>query len=240
MTRVEPVAGEPLGRLVPDLADDVGLRVDGAAAAAELLPERLVADLGRHVQAPAVDAEAQPVLGDARTGTRGPPGSSVLSLGSAGRPHHASVAQAPDGLVAARVVGHAGDAARRGRRPDRSATDRAGTGRVPSSAAGSRVEPVAVRRPAAVLQHVVERPEAAPGVVEHAVEHDPDAAGVRRVEQLAQGRVAAEQRVHLEVVVRVVAVVRRRREDRRQVQRVDAQVREVGQVLGDSPAGRRP
>ena len=86
----------------------------------------------------------------------------------------------------------------------------------------------------------MERPEAASGVVEHAVEDDPDPAVVGGVEQLAQRRVAAEQRVDREVVVRVVAVVRGRLEDRREVQRVDPEVLEVVEVLGDAPAGRRP
>ena len=81
---------------------------------------------------------------------------------------------------------------------------------------------------------MVERPEAAAGVVEDAVEDDPHAAGVGRVEQLAQGRVAAEQRIDQLVVVGVVAVVRGRGEDRVQVERRDAQVAQVVEVLGDA------
>ena len=81
----------------------------------------------------------------------------------------------------------------------------------------------------------MERPEPASGVVEHAIEHDPDPALVGGVEQLAQGVVAAQQRVDREVVVRVVAVVRCRREDRRQVQRIDPEVLEVAEMLGDAP-----
>ena len=79
----------------------------------------------------------------------------------------------------------------------------------------------------------MERPEPAAGVVEDAVEDDPHAAAVRRVEELAERRVAAEERVDLEVVVRVVAVVGGRLEDRRQVQRVDAERLDVVEVLDD-------
>ena len=68
-------------------------------------------------------------------------------------------------------------------------------------------------------------------MVEHAVEHDADAPGVRLVDHPAQGGVAAEHRVDLLVVVRVVAMVRRRLEDRREVHGIDAQVHQVIQVL---------
>ena len=78
----------------------------------------------------------------------------------------------------------------------------------------------------------MELEEAAAGVVEDAVQHHADAAGVRRVEQLAQRRVAAQHRVHLVVVVRVIAMVRARLEDRVEVDGVDPQVGQVVQVLG--------
>ena len=84
------------------------------------------------------------------------------------------------------------------------------------------VEPVAVRGAGAVLQDVVERPEPAPRVVEHPVEDDAHAACVGRVQQLAQGVVAAQERVDLQVVERVVAVVGGRLEDRGEVDRRDA------------------
>ena len=54
------------------------------------------------------------------------------------------------------------------------------------------------------------------------------------VQEFAQGRVAAEERIHGLVVEGVVAVVRGRREDRGQVQRGDAERPEVVQVLGDA------
>ena len=56
---------------------------------------------------------------------------------------------------------------------------------------------------------------------------------VGSVEQLAQRRVAAQQRVDLEVVVRVVAMVRGRLEDRGHVDRVDAEILEVVEALDD-------
>ncbi len=95
------------------------------------------------------------------------------------------------------------------------------------------MEPAPVGRRGARLQHVVERPEPAPGVVEHAVEDDPHVAIVGGVQQLAQRGVAAQQRVDRHVVVGVIAMVRGRREDRRQVQRVDAEIGQVVEMLDD-------
>ena len=98
--RVETVAAQPLGGDPPDLPDEVGIGADRLAAPPELLPERLVVDLTGHVQPPAIDAEAEPVLRD-RHQELADLGVRVLSLGSAGRPHHAlypsSVAGVPGG-----------------------------------------------------------------------------------------------------------------------------------------------
>ena len=80
----------------------------------------------------------------------------------------------------------------------------------------------------------MERPEAAPGVVEDAVEHHPHPAPVGRLDQVGERLVAAEQRIDREVVVRVISVVRRRREDRVQVERVDAQVLEIAELVGEA------
>ncbi len=139
-------------------------------------------------------------------------GSSVFSFGQ-GR-------QAPPGLVAER----------RGRRPGGRVGEQRATG------VEMRViepEPVAIRRGGPVLEDVVERPEPAPGVVEDAVEDDPHPAVVGRVEQLAQGIVATEQRIDRQVVVGVIAVVRGRGEDRVEVERGDAEILEIAEVLGD-------
>jgi hypothetical protein len=78
---------------------------------------------------------------------------------------------------------------------------------------------------------MVEGPEPTRRVVEDAVQHDAHAAGVRPVQQLAQGGVTAQERVDRQVVVRVVAVVGRRGEDRVEVDRRDAQSLEVVQVV---------
>ena len=57
---------------------------------------------------------------------------------------------------------------------------------------------------------------------------------MRLVEQPAEGGVAAEHRVDLLVVVGVVAVVRGRLEDRREVDGVDAEVDQVVELLDDA------
>ncbi len=96
---------------------------------------------------------------------------------------------------------------------------------------GVEVEPVAVRAVATGLHHVVERPEAARGVVEDAVQDDPHPAAVRRVEELAERVVAAQERVDGHVVERVIPMVRSRAENRIQVDRIDPELGEVVEVL---------
>ena len=187
--RVEPVARQPLGRLVPDLADDVRLGVHGPAAPPELVPERLVADLGRHVQAPAVDPEAEPVLGDLEE---------VLAdlrvvgveLGQGGQPPPRPVAQAAHRLVAARRRRARRARARPGRRRDPSATGRDGTGgdpRAPPASSGTSRGTATARRSRG-RGGTPRSPR--PGVVEHAVEHHPDARahGPRRAARAAPRR----------------------------------------------------
>ena len=230
--RVETIAGQPLRALGPDLAHDVRLGVHRAAAAPELLPERLVADLGGHVEAPAVDPEAQPVLGHlhdvgADLGVVG------VELGQGRQAPPGPVPQVPEGLVAALVFRDADERLVRGIQRVRG--PRVGPERTVALEGGpGEVEPVAVRGAGAVLQDVVERPEPAPRVVEHPVEHDAHPARVRRVQQLAQGVVAAQERVDLQVVERVVAVVGGRLEDRGEVDRRDTEVREVREPLRDA------
>ncbi len=95
------------------------------------------------------------------------------------------------------------------------------------------VEPACIRRVKAVLDDVVEGPEATASVVEDTVEDDPHPSVVRRVEQLPQRRIATEERIDMEVVVGVIAVVRGRGEDRGQVESGDADRLQVGQPLDD-------
>ena len=61
--RVEAVAVQPLRGLAPDFADEVGIGVGRLHHVAELAPEGRIVDFVRHVEAPAVDAEVNPVLG---------------------------------------------------------------------------------------------------------------------------------------------------------------------------------
>ena len=70
----------------------------------------------------------------------------------------------------------------------------------------------------------MERPEAPAGVIEDPIQDHPHPTTVGDVQQLAESGVAADQRVHVEVVVRVIAVVRGRLEDRRQVDRGDPEI----------------
>ncbi len=86
---VEPVAADPVRRHVPDLAHEVGVRVDGPAAPPELLPEGLVVDL-RRARPGAIRRSRSGASAPRRpTGIRAPPGGRVFSFGRAGRSHQA-------------------------------------------------------------------------------------------------------------------------------------------------------
>ena len=79
---------------------------------------------------------------------------------------------------------------------------------------GIEVEPVAIGRGRTVLDDVVERPEATTDMVEDPVEDDTHAAAMGLVEELPERIVPTEERIDVEVVVRVVSMVGGRREDR--------------------------
>jgi len=172
--RVELVAGQPAPGREPDLADDVRLRVGGLDPSPELPPELVVVDLLRHVQPPAVRAEAHPVLRHTpdKLAHGGRPG---VELGQGG--------QVPPG----RVIGLA---------------DAVGFDREVVEG-----EPVQVGGMLPALQGHVELEEAATGVVEHAVNHDADAARVGGVQQGAERLIPAQQRIDMTVIMGVVAVV---------------------------------
>ena len=68
------------------------------------------------------------------------------------------------------------------------------------------VEPVLVGGVPLLLLHVLKGPEAAAHVVEHAVQHHPDAMGVKGLTHLGEVLVGAQAAVDLPVVPGVVAV----------------------------------
>ena len=68
------------------------------------------------------------------------------------------------------------------------------------------VEPVLVGGVPLLLLHVLKGPEAAAHVVEHAVQHHPDAMGVKGLTHLGEVLVGAQAAVDLPVVPSVVAV----------------------------------
>ena len=79
----------------------------------------------------------------------------------------------------------------------------------------------------------MERPEPTPAVIEDAVEDHAHPSAVSGVEELAQRGIATEQRVDRQVVVGVIPMVGGGLEDRCEVERGDAEVLEVAQVLSD-------
>jgi hypothetical protein len=142
---------------------DVALWVDGPHALAELAPKAFF-DLFGHIQAPAVDAEAGPVLDgleevSAHTRVVG------VQLGQRG--------QVPPGLVTQRALRTlaAGHVAVCLTHPALLIGRGVGVHR-PACLQGAfvEIEPAPIRRGRAGLQDMMERPEAAPGVVEDPVD----------------------------------------------------------------------
>ena len=95
-------------------------------------------------------------------------------------------------------------------------------------------EPVAILARLAVLENVLEREPSVAGVVEDAVEKHANVPAMRVADQRREIIVGAEARVDALVVGRVVLVVRRRREHRREVQAADAEIGEPAEVLADA------
>src|SRR4029077_5445104 len=95
-------------------------------------------------------------------------------------------------------------------------------------------EPIAVFARLAFLEDVLEREPPVTRVVEDTIEKDADVAAVRVADERRQLVVRAQSRVDVLVIGRVVLVVRRRREDRGQIQAGDAEIGEPVEVLTDS------
>jgi hypothetical protein len=87
----------------------------------------------------------------------------------------------------------------------------------------------------AVFENVVKLKKAATGVVKDAIEDDFDLAIVSGVDEFAKGDVSAQQWIDLVVIVGVIAVITRRLENGREVNRSDAQVLQVGKFVDYAP-----
>ena len=92
-------------------------------------------------------------------------------------------------------------------------------------------EPAAIRRRFAVFDNVLKFVPPVAAVVEHAVEDDAHSACVDTVDQPPQIVLRAEGRVDLEIIGRVVLVVRRRAEDGRQIQARHAERLNIVELL---------
>ena len=69
------------------------------------------------------------------------------------------------------------------------------------------MEPIPVGGGCSVFHHVMERPEPAAAVVENTIKNDPHAPLMHSADQCIECRIAAQEGIHLEVVVGVVAVI---------------------------------
>ena len=95
-------------------------------------------------------------------------------------------------------------------------------------------EPILVRTLLLRVEEGREGPVAAAGVVEDAVEDEADLAPLALGDQVAEGVLAAEHRVHLREVARVVPVVRRAQKHRGEVEAVHAEGLDVVEVMQDA------
>ena len=92
------------------------------------------------------------------------------------------------------------------------------------------VEPVAVRGGFPIFQHILEGPEAASHMVEHAVQHNADAVFVQLGAQGGKAFVGAQAAVNHTVIARIIAVAVAL-EDGAEVNRVHAQIEQVRDPL---------
>ena len=93
------------------------------------------------------------------------------------------------------------------------------------------LEPIQVGRLRAAFKNMVKLEKTAAGVVKDPVQHHAQPALVGFFQQALKGGRAAQQRIHLKVIVGVVAVIGRGLKHRGKVKRVDAQVLQVIQVF---------
>ena len=87
---------------------------------------------------------------------------------------------------------------------------------------GQRVEAGIVPRSPPLFQHVAEEGMIAAHMIEYAVENDPDAERVRAADKIPEIVLGAHVRIDAIIIQRIVPVVRSRREDRVQVNAVEA------------------
>src|SRR5688572_21045659 len=62
--RIELIALKPALGLMPDFTDNIGIWINGTYPIAKFMPEGIIVNFGGHIQAPAVNAKIDPILGD--------------------------------------------------------------------------------------------------------------------------------------------------------------------------------
>ena len=92
------------------------------------------------------------------------------------------------------------------------------------------IKPRAVGGLLLLFHHVLKGPEVPAAVVEHAVDDDPDSLAMEGVHHPAEGFIAAEAGIHMEIVQRVVLVVFPGGKDGIEVDAVNPQILEIGGI----------
>ena len=96
---------------------------------------------------------------------------------------------------------------------------------------GQAVEPVFVTGLLLMFNHVLKGKEMPAAVVEHAVDNNPDAGSVERIDHIPEGIIPAEAGVNMVIVQQIVLVVFPGGEDRIQINAVDTQRFQIIHIL---------
>ena len=222
--RVKSISLEPIRRMGPDLPDQIRLGIDGADPASELPPELGVVDLLGHIEAPAVDSLLHPVLRDFEQKLPDRLGIGV-ELRQRGK--------VSPGAVAEDIVGASNASELLSVFPARESDDTI----LILEVIRIEMEPVEVGRTRAVFQDMVELIKPSAHVVKDPVEDNSDSPAVSFRYEGVEVSFVTEDRVDLEVVVGVVAVICRGLKDRVEVEGVYAELLKVVEVLLYSPQG---
>ena len=158
--RIELISLQPAVGLMPDLRHYIRFRVDFSDTIPEFLPEGIIINFFCHVQAPAVHTQFDPVLGHVKKelthGRR-----IDVELGQCRQIPPAAIANGCDAILML-------EGSQLLRPRIRSPV-------FPSAEAlGIKQKPIPLRGAVATFEHMMELPEAARGVVEHAIQNNAD------------------------------------------------------------------
>src|ERR1043166_9135851 len=103
----------------------------------------------------------------------------------------------------------------------------------PVQAIRIKEEPISIGRAIPTFEHVVELPEAARGVIEHAIQDNPNILLMSLIEQFPEGFIPAQQWVNRIIIIGVITMVGSGSKDRVEIESRDPQVFQVVEFFGN-------